>query len=245
MKTFKKNQVIITALAIMIAVAGYISFTEKSNPDEDKYVFNNNNTSVDTGTEDVGVLVPNNEASNEQTEDQTEGQTDEQTEEVNPTEDAETVSEANLIIEDGEEAETVADNTNEDVGEAVLVSSNSVGISYFLEHKIKREQARAMSIEILKEVMNNENLGEEQKIQAATDMMNLHESIDKETASESMLEAKGFKDVFVRVNEETVDVVVGSSILSETESAQIIDVVSRTTNYDPVDIVISPLTIES
>ena len=33
-KVFKKNQLIITALALMIAVAGYLSFTDKNGNDE-------------------------------------------------------------------------------------------------------------------------------------------------------------------------------------------------------------------
>lgn len=33
-KVFKKNQLIITALALMIAVAGYLSFTDKNGKDE-------------------------------------------------------------------------------------------------------------------------------------------------------------------------------------------------------------------
>jgi len=91
------------------------------------------------------------------------------------------------------------------------------------------------------EVINNDNLGEEQKVKAAAEMMELQERVEKEAAAESLLEAKGFSEVFVRMDENSADVVVNNSNLTEADLAQISDVVSRKTGIDPANIVITPL----
>ncbi|PKM50041.1 MAG: stage III sporulation protein AH [Firmicutes bacterium HGW-Firmicutes-7] len=219
MNTFKKNQIIITALAIMIAIAGYLNFTDKASINEEKYVFNNNET--DVSEEDSGLLVPNEEV----------------------------LTNANVIEEISEEEFALTNETaivedeQNTVGEAVFVSSNSVDSRYFLEEKIDREQTRAYSMEILLGVINNEKLAEEQKIDAAAKMVDLQDRIEKEAAAESILEAKGFKEVFVRMDESGVDVVVNAEQLTEKELAQIADVVSRKTGVSAEHVVITPLKI--
>lgn len=225
MNTFKKNQIIITALAIMIAIAGYLNFTDKASIKEEKYVFNNKDSDV---SEDSGVLVPNEE------------------ELTNANVIEELTTEDTALTEITTNTEEIAaenDAQKDTVGEAVFVSSNSVDTRYFLEEKIDREQTRAYSMEILLGVINNEKLGEEQKIDAAAKMVDLQDRIEKEAAAESILEAKGFKEVFVRMDETGVDVVVNAEKLTENELAQIADVVSRKTGVSSELIVITPLKI--
>lgn len=224
MNTFKKNQIIITALAIMIAIAGYLNFTDKATISEEQYVFNNKTTDIANEAD----LVPNEE----------------------------NLTNANVIQEMSSEefaANSVTDGTEEIIaleevenasGEAVFVSSNSVASNYFLEAKIDREQTRAYSQEILLGVINNEQLAEEQKVDAAAKMVELQDRIEKESSAETMLEAKGFKEVFVRMDDNGVDVVVNVEQLTETELAQITDVVSRKTGIAPENIVITPLKIQ-
>ena len=228
MNTLKKNQIIITALAIMIAVAGYLNFTDKTNLDEDKYVFNNKSGEFDVIPE-TGMLVPNDE--------------NVATGEVlkNPELEDMDAEESTETDENVDAQETVAQDGDSVAGEAVLVSSNAVESEYFINAKIDREQTRALSVEILLEVINNDSLGEEQKVQAAAEMMQLQERIEKEAAAESLLEAKGFEEVFVRMDEDSADVVVNVNQLTEADLAQISDVVSRKTGILPENIVISPL----
>lgn len=210
MNSFKKNQIIITALAIMIIVAGYLNFGNKANIEEGQYVFNPDNTlSSDSDVENV-------EDDNVESEDV-----------------------------DNEQATAQDENTETSAGEAVLVSSNSVQTNYFLQAKIEREQSRALSKELLLEVINNENVGEEQKVKAANDMLELKDRIEKEEAAESMLLAKGFKDIYVRIDNGNVEVVTNAEELSEAQLAQIQDIVSRKTGISAENITITPLKVEN
>jgi stage III sporulation protein AH len=262
MKTFKKNQIIITALAIMIAVAGYINFTDRASLDEGNDVFNNVSVAdLDGMNNDAeGTLVPNienndglvgevivdeaailEENANSNSVSNLEGSVDASIESNPETNLTTNEGETNILVE-----ETMADSNGEDiVGEAILVSSTSVESAFFLESKIKREQTRAYSVELLVEMMNNENLGEEQKVEAANQMIDLQERIEMEAAAESILEAKGFTNVFVRVDETDVDVVVSADALTDAELAQIYDVVSRKTGFEAESITITPLQISN
>jgi stage III sporulation protein AH len=94
---------------------------------------------------------------------------------------------------------------------------------------------------MLNEMINNNNLDSEKKNEVTTAMLQLQQRIEKETAAEAMIESKGFKEVYVRIDDDTVDVVVDKAQLTESEIAQIQDIVKRKTGM-PIDkIRISPL----
>ena len=48
-----------------------------------------------------------------------------------------------------------------------------------------------------------------------------NERIEKETSAEALLKAKGFEEVYVRIDDDTVDVVVNKAELTDSEIAQI------------------------
>ncbi|MBC7960791.1 MAG: SpoIIIAH-like family protein [Vallitaleaceae bacterium] len=246
MNTFKKNQIIITALAIMIAIAGYLNFTNKSNPNEDQTVFSS--TPQDIVALEATGLVPNDESllnTNviEDLSDETAVGTEDPagiTAEGVVTDPAaedvaldEGVDDEDLVIETAE----VDEAADETVGEAVFVSAT--GVDSIFKSKIDREQTRAYSVEILQGVIDNENLAEEQKVEAASELVGLQDRIQKEAAAESLLEAKGYEAVFVKMDDSTVDVVVNIKELTDIDLAQISDIVSRKTGVDPSLIVIS------
>lgn len=255
MNTFKKNQIIITVLAIMIAIAAYLNFSNKSNLTEGEYVFNNEQSEIasidETGNEESG-LVPNEDLLNTNVIEEPDNpivETSSSDQEALDQAAMDVLPDSDLILDTAQTDTAQIDTTTQvdDTGEAVFVSSTSVASDYFLKSKIDREQTRAYSVEILLDVINNENLSEEEKVNAASNLIELQDCMEKEAAAESLLEAKGYKDVFVRMNvdKESVDVVVNADSLTDTDIAQISDVVSRKTGIDPSKIVISPLKIQN
>lgn len=102
-----------------------------------------------------------------------------------------------------------------------------------------REQSRAKQKEILTEMLDNSNVSESQKNVCSDSMLELQERIEKETAAEAMIEAKGFSQAYVRMDDDTVDVVVDKDTLTDAEVAQIQDIVKRKTGYTAEQIRIS------
>lgn len=233
MFVMKRNQVIITALVIMIAVAGYLNYT-----DTKKGAMVNGSSLILNDEGELAALVPNTE-----TIDASKDITD-----VTNTE----VVEGDIGIaltapeESVDVAEIVTDqpvSQTEDVVDpdsAIFVNSN-LDDTYFIQAKLVREQDRSKQKEILTEMINNKNLEQTQRAEFATQMLDIQKRIEKESSAEAMIEAKGFKEVYVRIDDKTVDVVVNKEVLTDAEIAQIEDIVKRKTGMETENIRISPM----
>lgn len=185
-KTVKRNQIVVAALVLMIAVAGYLSYTGISHM----------NTNEETA--DAGAI-----------------------------EDLET----GALMETG----------TEQPGDAVLTNASVLAA----QAKISREQVRAQNKELLREVIDNEALSEDERQSAVASMVEITDLAEKEAAAEMMLEAKGFENVVVNLTGGTADVMVPSDQLSDTQRAQIEDIVMRKTEIAGENIVITPMDSES
>ncbi len=131
-------------------------------------------------------------------------------------------------------------DTTSNPGDAVFVNGSN-DTSYFVQAKLDREQVRAKEKDILMEVVNAESTPDEQKQEAAKEVLELQQRIEKESAAEAMIESKGFNGVYVRIDDDTVDVVVNKSELTEQDIAQIQDIVSRKTGLSADKIRINTL----
>lgn len=230
----KKNQVMITALALMIAVAGYLNFAGNRITQEEIVTTGSDTvetakvTGNDSQYEDIqsmdSELVLEEDNYLEQSMD------DILAEDI-------TVDEENADLEAG--SDSVEEITGDVPGEAVFTSV--AGMDSLSGAKLLKEQTRAKSRETFLEIINNTNIAEEQKQEAIDGMIELTDVAEKETAAEILLEAKGFEDVVVSITDDMVDVVVNTAELTEAQRAQIEDIVVRKTGMNPEAIVISTL----
>ena len=219
-KLLRKNQIIITGFVVMVAMAGYLSMTERDElsmttenevvHDEEVADISDEDIVLDGGDSASGVSVAAAQADDSQTQEKV-------------TKDS-----------SGELA------SRENAGEAVLVS-NTVTKNYFEEAKLSREQTRAKNKDTLTQLVNNENATDAQKQKAMNEIMNMTDVSEKETATENLLAAKGFNEAVVTILDDSVDVVVNAQELTEQQIAQIEDVVKRKTECAADKIVISPV----
>lgn len=214
-KILRNNQVIITALAIMIAIAGYLNFSNKS-------------------SKNIGMSGEFYEAKKDVI----------TTKEPKETEGAQAKSEENDIeevINSKVEEQEVADNSEGDnIGEAVLVNSN-ISLDYFYTVKLNREQTRAKNKEELIKVAENNELSDKEKEIAVNKIIELTANSERENASEMMLKAKGFTNSVVSIVDGKVDVVIDADTITEEQVAQVVDVVNRKTGIANDKIVVTPV----
>ena len=102
-----------------------------------------------------------------------------------------------------------------------------------------KEQTRAQNKESLLEIIQNEELTEEAKKEAVSSMIALTETAQKESDAQMLLEAKGFTQTVVSISGDTADVMVEAANLTESQTAQILDIVQRKTNITPENIIIT------
>ena len=113
--------------------------------------------------------------------------------------------------------------------------------NFAAQAKVSREQVRSANKETLLEIINNENLGDEQKQEAVNSMVNMTDLAEQEEAAELLLEAQGFTDVVVNLTGESADVIVPQDYMEDASRAQIEDIVKRKTSVPVENIVITPL----
>ncbi|MGL4791780.1 MAG: SpoIIIAH-like family protein [Anaerotignaceae bacterium] len=199
----RKNQVVVTALVVMVAVAGYLNFTTVDSAQisatiDEGYSYE----ALIDDSADITVFADDYEE--EMVAEVTEGET------MDP-----------LTAE--------YTSPTDDTGAAIFVNATADQTAYFVQAKLDREQSRAKQKDMLTEMINNENLDNDQKSDFAKSMLTLQQRIEKETAAETMIKSKGFSEAYVRIDDDTVDVVVSSNELSQAQVAQIEDIVKRKT----------------
>lgn len=215
-KVFKKNQIIITALAVMIAVAGYINYSDsKLKP---KNVATSDNSKEAQETVDINNVIDDIESLDYDLTDEIADATD------------------------GDKAQADAGQETQDAsaetpGEAVLTGAST----YVAQAKLSREQIRSQNKETLLQVINNGELTEDERQGAVESMVTMTDAIEKEASAEALLEAKGFQNIVVSITGETADVMVPSTDLDNSQLAQIEDAVKRKTGVDPKNIQITPM----
>ena len=180
MKRVKKNHIIITALAIMIAAAGYIN-----------YAGDLDNIIKVKDKEKAAAVVADN------------------------------------VSTDSNEAEAADTDFTDEPGTVILTSAG-VKSEAVAAAKLNREQVRASSIENLKSIADDAGIAEDAKKAAVEQLEN---NADKETAIELLLSAKGFDSSVVTVSDTNVDAVINVSELSDTDKAQIEDIIKRKTGF--------------
>lgn len=181
MKRVKKNHIIITALAIMIAAAGYINYAG----DLDNII------KVKDKDKAAAVVADN-------------------------------------VSTDSNEA---ADTDFTDEPGTVILTSAGVKSEAVAAAKLNRKQVRASSIENLKSIADDAGIAEDAKKAAVEQLAKLENNADKETAIELLLSAKGFDSSVVTVSDTNVDAVINVSELSDTDKAQIEDIIKRKTGF--------------
>ena len=195
-----KNQVVIATLAVLIAIAGYISYDKNG---------------ID--------LNPNSQETNAKEENEDENLWDK-------------------LVWNEENTEISSNEENElNPGESVLTGNIINVTDYAAAVKLNREQIRAANKESLMEIVNNEALSEDAKKDAVNKLVELTDIAEKEANAEMLLEAKGFTNVVVSINENSCDVVLDMGEVTDAKRAQVEDIVKRKTGVTADKIVITPL----
>ena len=153
--------------------------------------------------------------------------------EVNATEDKVMANENSYSVNE----ETKEDE--DDIGLATLVEASED--EFFLEAKINRDETREERKEWLMELINTAAQTDETKENAMNEIVEIQDIMEKEMQIESLIEAKGFGNTYVRIDENQIDVVVSKQNLAQNDINQIVDIVQRQTGFETSKIKISSL----
>lgn len=205
---FKKNQVIISVIAIMLIAAGYMSYTTNEENvmktsllmDEEEYA----------GLGDA-QLVSSEAVSNN--------------------------------MENVQENETTSENMNsvnsdENVEVVDTVAKEKIS-SYFTESRLERDKMYSQMLESYQKILENNQISDTQREIAQQEVKKINDIRNALMISENLIKNKGFEDIIIFVNGNSVNVVIKAKDLEKEQIAQIQNIVMRELEEDIENIHIS------
>lgn len=207
MKLFKKNQVIIYVIALMLVVAGYLNFTAD----------NNLNSAVLTSS------------------------SEEELDKMANIGDAQLVS-SNVVSEENSTQENISNaNTETNTNNTIVTSSSSLNNDneYFSKSKLERDTMYSQQLETYENILNSSNSLETQKQSATEEIKKINDIKNGIMICENLIKTKGFEDVVIFVNGDSVNVIIKDEQLAAEKVAQIQNIISRELNAKVENIHIS------
>lgn len=216
MRLIKKNQVVIYVIALMLVVAGYLNFTTNGDL----------KSAVQTAS------------------------SEEELEKMANIGDAQLVS-SNVISENAlnnninnseniEKNEISTDKTTSN-NETVSTSSATVknNDDYFKKSKLERDTMYSQMIETYEKILNSANSLETQKQSATEEIKKINNVKNSIMICENLIITKGFEEVVIFTNGDSVSIVVRDEQLNTEKVAQIQNIISREMNTKTENIHIS------
>lgn len=201
MKLFKKNQVVIYVIALMLVVAGYLNYTATN--DFNSAVQTSSSEEELTKMANIGdAQLVSSSVVSEESNVETSGLTDESN-----------MAEKNKIID------------NNTISTSGKVSKNNK--DYFSTSKLERESMYSQMLETYENILNSSNSLETQKQSATEEIKKINDTKNSIMICENLIKTKGFEDVVIFVNGDSISVIVEDEQLSPEEVAQIQNIISR------------------
>ena len=228
MKFFKKNQIILYVIALMLITAGYLSYTTDS---ENIAVGGNIETADAKETEEKNIgdaqLVSSNDIVNEEenntntsnTINQTNTINNENTNTTNNTINTENTANTQNTVNQGE-------NTSQQENQ-IQETSSQVSDEYFTKSKLERDTMYSQMLETYEKILNSSNALETQKQSATEEITKINNTKNSIMICENLIGTKGFQNNVIFVNGDSITAIIEATELKQEEVAQIQNIISR------------------
>lgn len=141
--------------------------------------------------------------------------------------DAKLVSSNNVVMENTQANVLSGENiTNQMTQETGQVSSNAED-NYFSTSRLGRDTMYSQMIESYQKILENESISQEQKTIATQEINNINTTKNAIMIAENLIKTKGFQDVVIFVNGQSISVILQGDELKQEEIAQVQNIVAR------------------
>lgn len=227
MKFFKKNQVLIYVIALMLVTAGYLSYTS-SEHDINSTIQTTTSTEELAGTKNLGdAQLASTDTSmedftNETSYNSISSSANSTENNTNSTEN--TTTGANNVVNNA------GTNTAKENNETIETSSEQTKSDYFTKSKLERDTMYSQMLETYEKVLNGINSLETQKQSATEEIKKINDTKNSIMITENLITTKGFKNNIIFVNGDSISAIIGADELKQEEIAQIQNIISRELN---------------
>ena len=145
----------------------------------------------------------------------------------------------NNEITNNETTEEAKEQGNSETEDTMLEVSEKDDNYYFEKSKLERNSMYSELLETYQEIYNNVNSSNEQKKDAIDKITHINNTKNSIMIAENLIIAKGFDNLVIFVNDDSISVVVKAEKLEEEKVAQIQNIISRELNVEANKIHIS------
>ena len=219
MKLFKKNQVIIYVIALMLVTAGYLNYTTT----------NDMNSIMQTSSREEEITEMANIGDAQLVSSNVSDENNLSNNQITDNEDSTNIEdkESNTIKEENKNEEVKENNSNNASASVTTSSNNNSKDDYFTNSKLERNTMYSQMLETYEKVLNSNNSLETQKQSATEEIKKINNLKNSIMICENLIQTKGFNDVVVFVNDNSVSVVVAATELTKENVAQIQNIIAR------------------
>lgn len=208
----KKNQIIISVIAIMLIAAGYMNYTSNEKQaletavltDSEKYAGIGDATLVSANVADNSDVVNNNEGQN-------------------ITDDSVKKEE---IKSNEQNTETTENAVQNEINTSTTVTETS-GDQYFAELRLERDNMYSQMLESYQKILSNNQISETQKEISENEIKKINDTRNAIMIAENLIKNKGFQDLIIFINGDSISIIVKAKELKEEQIAQIQNIISR------------------
>ncbi len=217
MKLFKKNQIIVYVIVLMLMTAGYLNYTTNTEKEASIETSMQMEASDDMQLADIGdaTLVNSNEVVSEEKVEEKSDATNTMTETNNNT--------STNTAATSEENTTKDEITKEDTKETNSNPSND----YFVKSKLERDTMYSQMIENYEKVLNSSNSPETGKQLATQEIQKINDTKNSIMICENLIRTKGFENNIVFVNGNSISVIIEAQEMKQEEVAQVQNILAR------------------
>ncbi len=222
MKIFKKNQIVIYVIALMLVTAGYLNYmTNDNNSDSSVETSIQMESNDDTELANIGdaKLVNSNDVLLNSNSNKNNSENTSQITENNTTNENKVNSTQNNT-----------ENITKQQNCTVQTNTTSSPDDYFTKSKLERDTMYSQMLETYEKVINSSNSLETQKQTATQEITKINETKNSIMICENLIKTKGFDNSVIFVNGKSVNVIIGASEIKQEEIAQIQNIISREMN---------------
>lgn len=221
MKNLKKNQIVIFVIALMLISAGYFNYTAINSENIATSSLNGDETQY-AGIGDAKLVSSNSvQSSNEQS-----GALVENTGNTEKSEETATSS-------------ITTDENNTSTNETSETSAKVEDSEYFTKSRLERDTMFSQMLESYQKILENNAIASDQKSIAQTEVKRINDLKNAIMICENLIKTKGFEDIIIFVNDNSISVIVKENKLETDQIAQIQNIIVREMNAEIEDVHIS------
>ena len=211
----KKNQIIISVIAIMLIAAGYINYTSNEKQaletavltDSEKYAGIGDATLVSANVADNSDVVNNNEGQN-------------------IADDSVKKDEIKSNEQNTENKENDENTVQNEINTSTNVTKTS-GDQYFAELRLERDKMYSQMLESYQKILSNSQISETQKEISENEIKKINDTRNAIMIAENLIKNKGFQDLIIFINGDSISIIIKAKELKEEQIAQIQNIISR------------------